>query len=126
MAAIALVDVDAADLDAGVPLDVGDGAVQRVAVERIAVQRLGVQDELAALGLVDGDSRTVRGGLHPRYVGKLLHKLGFSHITARPRHPAQDERIVEAFKNVWPAPGSRLLADQSASTYAASRRRLRP
>ena len=36
---------------------------------------------------------------HPRYVGKLLKKLGFSHISARPRHPAQDERIVEAFKN---------------------------
>jgi transposase len=35
---------------------------------------------------------------HPRYVGKLLHKLGFSHMSARPRHPAQDERIVEAFK----------------------------
>ena len=35
---------------------------------------------------------------HERYVGKLLQKLGFSHISARPRHPAQDERIVEAFK----------------------------
>jgi transposase len=35
---------------------------------------------------------------HPRYVGKLLKKLGFSHISARPRHRAQDERIVEAFK----------------------------
>ena len=35
---------------------------------------------------------------HSRYVGKLLHKLGFSHISARPRHPAQDERIIEAFK----------------------------
>jgi transposase len=35
---------------------------------------------------------------HPRYVGKLLKKLGFSPISARPRHPAQDERIVEAFK----------------------------
>ena len=34
---------------------------------------------------------------HPRYVGKLLGKR-FSHISARPRHPAQDERIVEAFK----------------------------
>ncbi len=33
-----------------------------------------------------------------RYVGTLLKKLGFSHISARPRHPAQDERIVEAFK----------------------------
>ena len=35
---------------------------------------------------------------HARYVGKLLNKLGFSHMSARPRHPAQDERIVEAFK----------------------------
>ena len=39
-----------------------------------------------------------RVDFHPRYVGKLLKKLGFSHISARPRHPAQDERIVEAFK----------------------------
>ena len=30
--------------------------------------------------------------------GKLLKKLGFSHVSARPRHPAQDERIVEEFK----------------------------
>ena len=28
---------------------------------------------------------------HPRYVGKLLKKLGFSHISARLRYPAQDE-----------------------------------
>lgn len=33
-----------------------------------------------------------------RYVGKLLHTLGFSHISARPHHPAQDAHIVEAFK----------------------------
>jgi hypothetical protein len=31
-------------------------------------------------------------------VGKLLKRLGFSHMSARPRHPAQDERIVEGFK----------------------------
>ena len=37
---------------------------------------------------------------HPRYVGKLLKKLGFSHMSARPRHPAQDGRIVEAFKKL--------------------------
>ena len=37
---------------------------------------------------------------HRRYVGKLLQKLGFSHMSARPRHPAQDERIVEAFKRI--------------------------
>ena len=35
---------------------------------------------------------------HERTVGKLLKKLGFSHMSARPRHPAQDERIVEAYK----------------------------
>jgi transposase len=40
---------------------------------------------------------------HTRYVGKLLRKLGFSHISARPRHPMQDERIVEAFKKLPPA-----------------------
>lgn len=39
---------------------------------------------------------------HERYVGKLLHKLGFSHMSARPRHPAQDARIVEAFKKTSP------------------------
>jgi transposase len=35
---------------------------------------------------------------HERSVGKLLKALGFSHISVRPRHPKQDERIVAAFK----------------------------
>ena len=35
---------------------------------------------------------------HERYVGTLLKKLGFSHVSARPRHPGQDAEIVEAFK----------------------------
>lgn len=35
---------------------------------------------------------------HERYVGKLLKQLGFSHVSARPRHPAQDARVMEAFK----------------------------
>ena len=33
-----------------------------------------------------------------RYIGTLLKKLGFSHISARPRHPAQHGEIVDAFK----------------------------
>jgi transposase len=33
---------------------------------------------------------------HERTVSNLLHELGFSRISARPRHPAQDR--VEAFK----------------------------
>lgn len=41
-----------------------------------------------------------RFGVHycERYVGTLLRKLGFSHISARPRHPAQDAEIVAAYK----------------------------
>ena len=71
-----------------------DGVVRwrRIDLKRVIAERFGVD-------------------FHPRYVGKLLQKLGFSHISARPRHPAQDERIVEAFKNVWPAPSARGFAE---------------
>ncbi len=67
-----------------------DGVVgwRRVDLKRVIAERFGVD-------------------FHQRYVGKLLEKLGFSHISARPRHLGQDERIVEAFKNVWPAPFAR-------------------
>jgi hypothetical protein len=59
---------------------------------------------------------------------ELLQQL--PDIAWMPRRPAQDERIVEAFKNVWPAPFARGLlmrsaADQSASTYPASEGPLR-
>ena len=33
-----------------------------------------------------------------RTVGKILHQLGFSYVSARPRHPAQDEQTIAAFK----------------------------
>ena len=58
-----------------------DGVVRwrRIDLKRVIAERFGVD-------------------YHQRYVGKLLKKLGFSHMSARPRHPAQDERIVEAFK----------------------------
>lgn len=58
-----------------------DGVVRwrRVDLKRVIKDRFGV----------DYDTR---------YVGKLLHKLGFSHISARPHHPAQDTYIVEEFK----------------------------
>ena len=58
-----------------------DGVVRwrRVDLQRVIKERFGVD-------------------FHERYVGTLLKKLGFSHISARPRHPAQDERIVEAYK----------------------------
>ena len=49
---------------------------------------------------------------HERTVGKLLDRLGFSHITTRPRHYRQDTAAMEAFKKTSPtrsrrsAPGS--------------------
>jgi transposase len=60
-----------------------DGVVRwrRIDLRRVIAERFGVN-------------------FHPRYVGKLLHKLGFSHMSARPRHPAQDEQIIEAFKKI--------------------------
>jgi len=39
---------------------------------------------------------------HERTVGKILHQLGFSRISARPRHPAQDGETVAAFKKTSP------------------------
>ena len=58
-----------------------DGVVRwrRIDLKRVIVEKFGVD-------------------YHQRYIGQLLKKLGFPHISARPRHPAQDERIVEAFK----------------------------
>src|SRR3954452_13383327 len=35
---------------------------------------------------------------HERTVGKVLKQLGFTHISVRPRHPAQDGQTVAAFK----------------------------
>ena len=40
---------------------------------------------------------------HERTISKLLAALGFSHISARPRHPAQNAKVIEAFKKTSPA-----------------------
>ena len=39
---------------------------------------------------------------HERSVGKILDKLGFSHISVRPRHPHSDLETQEAFKKTSP------------------------
>ena len=31
-------------------------------------------------------------------IGRILHQLGFSHISARPKHPKQEEGVIETFK----------------------------
>jgi transposase len=35
---------------------------------------------------------------HERTIGKLLKEMGFSHVSARPRHPKQDGEVIQAFK----------------------------
>jgi transposase len=39
---------------------------------------------------------------HERTIGKLLRRLGFRHISARPRHLGQDPAQLEAFKKNSP------------------------
>ncbi len=38
-----------------------------------------------------------------RYVSQILRDLGFSHMSARPRHPKQDAKVIAAFKKTLPA-----------------------
>ena len=52
---------------------------RRIDLQRVILERFGI-------------------AYHERTVGKLLKGLGFSHISARPRHPGQDGRTIEAFK----------------------------
>jgi transposase len=44
---------------------------------------------------------------HERSVSRLLHELGFSHMSARPRHPAQDAEAMATFKKTSRAPSPR-------------------
>lgn len=58
-----------------------DGVVRwrRVDLKRVVKERFGVE--------VDEDT-----------IGRVLHALGFSHISARPRHSQQEPGAAEAFK----------------------------
>lgn len=63
------------------PDRVVDGVVRwrRIDLQRVIEERFGVS-------------------YHERTVGKVLKALGFSHISARPRHPGQDAHTIAAFK----------------------------
>jgi transposase len=41
-------------------------------------------------------------------IGRQLKRLGFSHISARPQHPAQDAQAIAAFKKTSPLWSQRL------------------
>jgi transposase len=55
--------------------------------------------------------------LHERSVGKLMKRLKFNHISARPRHPEQDAAAQETRKKTL----QRLSPPSSWSTLGASR-----
>jgi len=55
---------------------------RRIDLQRVILERFGI-------------------GYHERTIGKLLKAIGFSHISARPRHPAQDPLTIEAFKKTF-------------------------
>ena len=52
----------------------------------------------------------VRGFIQKRFsvdldevsIGRLLKELGFAHVSARPRHPQQDQDAIETFKKTFP------------------------
>ena len=58
-----------------------DGVVRwrRVDLKRVVKERFGVE-------------------YCERYIGTILKRLGFSHMSARPRHPMQDGETIAAFK----------------------------
>jgi transposase len=44
---------------------------------------------------------------HERTIGKIVRRLGFRHISARPRHLGQEPAAIEAFKKTSPAGSAR-------------------
>lgn len=39
---------------------------------------------------------------HPATIARILHEEDYSHISARPQHPKQDEKAIETFKKTSP------------------------
>lgn len=68
-----------------------DGVVRwrRIDLQRVIEERYGV-------------------AYNERTVSKLLVALGFSHISARPHHPAQNAKVMEAFKKTLPIHSRRI------------------
>jgi transposase len=73
--------------------------------------------------------------LHERSVGKLLRRLRFTRLSARPQHPQSDPEAQETFKktaprsspplsrNAWPAPANRSRSGSRTKPASASRGR---
>jgi len=99
-----------------------------------AARRLSAEQEVELAALIEAGPDFARDGVvrwrcvdlrqviltrwnityHERTIGKLLRRLGFRHISARPRHLGQDPAQLEEFKKTAP------------SVWARSRRRSIP
>jgi transposase len=64
--------------------------------------------------------------LHERSVGKLLHRLGFARLSARPRHPLSDPAAQEAFKKASPIWWREHCPSMPAASRSRSGSRTRP
>jgi transposase len=43
-----------------------------------------------------------------RSISRLLAELGFVHISARPQHPAQNPKVIDAYKKTSPERSQRI------------------
>jgi transposase len=64
--------------------------------------------------------------LHERSVGKVLRRLGFARLSARPRHPKADEAAQEAFKKASPSWSRRRCPSAPVASRSRSGSRMRP
>jgi transposase len=63
---------------------------------------------------------------HERTIGKILHGLGFRHMSVRPRHPKADTDVQDAFKKTSPnlsVPSSRKAPNKSRSRSGSRTKR---
>ncbi len=88
-----------------------------------AARRLSAEQEAELAALIEAGPEVARDGVvrwrcvdlgqliltrwniayHERTIGKLLRRLGFRHISARPRHLGQDPAQIEEFKKTLPS-----------------------
>src|ERR1044071_7163318 len=88
-----------------------------------AARRLDAEQEAELTALIEAGPEVARDGVvrwrcvdlqqliltrwnityHERTIGKLLRRLGFRHISARPRHLGQDPARIEEFKKISPS-----------------------
>jgi transposase len=64
--------------------------------------------------------------LHERSIGKLLHQLGFRHLSVRPLHPQTDVTAQETFKKSLPVWSARRLQAAGGAVPLKSGSRTKP